>query len=75
VHTLFPDEGFREVVFAGLNDYLADEAEHILAVIQSQENLDPPKPLAEAILHALKTDDRFKRHVLGRSESLNRGHA
>jgi len=74
VDPLLPDNDFRDIVFAGLDDYLVGEAEHILSMILSQENLDPPKPLGEAIIHALKTDDEFKRFVLKNAETLKQAH-
>lgn len=73
VYPLLPNKNFRDVVFAGLDDYLAGEAEHILSMIHSQENL-LPKPLSEAIIHALKTDDEFKRFILEKAETLKRAH-
>ena len=72
-YPMFPDKGFRDVVFAALDDYLASEAEHILSIIHSQENLDP-KPLSESVLHVLKTDNEFKRFILEKAEALKRAH-
>jgi hypothetical protein len=72
-YPMFPDEEFRDVVFAALDDYLASEAEHILSMIHSQENLDP-KPLSKSLLHVLEADNEFKRFILEKAEALKRAH-